>query len=75
MKSDDGVKNSKERRTPNNNSQGTTDMHNNIPLTKEHQLKFGARQGKLSAQNGYSKKQFAILNSDRLEDLYWLPHT
>ena len=50
--------------TRNNNSQGTNGIHNSMPLTREHQLKLGAGQGKPSASNpnGYSKKQLAILN-------------
>ena len=39
-------------------------MHNSIPLTREHQVKLGAGQGKPtpSNPNGYSKKQLTILN-------------
>ena len=50
--------------TRNNNSQGTNGMHNSMPLTREHQVKLGAGQGKPSASNpnGYSKKQLTILN-------------
>ena len=50
--------------TRNNNSQGTNGMHNSMPLTREHQVKLGAGQGKPSPSNpnGYSKKQLTILN-------------
>ena len=50
--------------TRNNNSQGTNGMHNSMPLTREHQLKLGAGQGKPSSNNphGFSKKQLTILN-------------
>ena len=50
--------------TRNNNSQGTNWMHNSMPLTREHQVKLGAGQGKPtpSNPNGYSKKQLTILN-------------
>ena len=50
--------------TRNNNSYGTNEMHNNMPLTREHQFMLGAGQGKpsVSNPNGYSKKQMIILN-------------
>ena len=50
--------------TRNKNSQGTNGMHNNMPLTREHQSKLGAGQAKPSANNPnrYSKKKIAILN-------------
>ena len=37
--------------TRNKNSQGTNGMHNNMPLTREHQSKLRAGQGKPSANN------------------------
>ena len=50
--------------TRNNNSQGTNGMHSSMPLTREHQVKLGAGQGKPTPSNphGYSKKQLHILN-------------
>ena len=50
--------------TRNNYSHGTNGMHNNMPLTREHQFKLGAGRGKPSASNpnGYSKRQIAVLN-------------
>ena len=50
--------------TRNDNSQGTNGMHNNMPLTREHQFKPGAGHGKPSASNpnGYSNRQIAVVN-------------
>ena len=51
--------------TRNHNSIGTINgLHNNMPLTKEHQLKIGAGQSKPTSNNpkGYSKKQITVLN-------------
>ena len=51
-KINNGEKKFKEKRgTRNNNSQGTNGMRNNMPLTREHQLKLRAGQGKPSANN------------------------
>ena len=45
--------------TRNNNSQGTNEMHNSMPLTREHQVKLGAGQGKPSPN--YSGLWLAIM--------------
>ena len=39
-------------------------MHNSMPLTRKHQVKLGAGQGKPSPSNphGFNKKQLTILN-------------
>ena len=50
--------------TSNNNSEDTNGMHNNIPLTKEHQLKLGEGESKPTPGNpkGYSKRQIKVLH-------------
>ena len=42
----------------NNNSKGTNGMHNNIPLTKEHQMVLGDGEAKATPSNprGFSKR-------------------
>ena len=55
--------------TRNNNSKGTNGMHNNMPLTKEHQMELGKGEIKPTPSNprGYSKRQ--IIRGTKLETL------
>ena len=48
----------------NNNSKGTNGMHNNIPLTKEHQMMLGEGEAKPTPSNprGFSKRQLTVLS-------------
>ena len=48
----------------NNNSKGTNGMHNNIPLTKEHQVMLGEGEAKPTPSNprGFSKRQLTVLS-------------
>ena len=48
----------------NNNSKGTNGMHNNIPLTKEHQMMLGEGEVKPTQSNprGFSKRQLTVLS-------------
>ena len=50
--------------TRKNNSKGTNGMHNNMPLTKEHQMEVGKGESKPTPGNpkGYSKRQLTVLN-------------
>ena len=45
--------------TRNNSSKGTNGMHNNMPLTQEHQMELGKGESKPTPGNpkGYSKRQ------------------
>ena len=56
--------------TRNNNSKGTNGMHNNMPLTKEHQMELGKGESKPTPGNpkGYSKRQLTVLNFFRDRD-------
>ena len=47
-----------------NNSKGTNGMHNNIPLTKEHQMVLGEGEAKSTPSNprGFSKRQLNVLS-------------
>ena len=47
-----------------NNSKGTDGMHNNIPLTKEHQMVLGDGEAKATPSNprGFSKRQLNVLS-------------
>ena len=56
--------------TRNNNSKGTNGIHNNMPLTKEHQMELGKGESKPTPGNpkGYSKRQLTILNFFRDRD-------
>ena len=47
-----------------NNSKGTDGMHNNIPLTKEHQMVLGDGEAKATPSNprGFSKRQINVLS-------------
>ena len=46
----------------NNNSKGTNGIHNNIPLTKEHQMVLGDGEAKATPSNprGFSKRQLSV---------------
>ena len=48
----------------NNNSKGTNGMHNNIPLTKEHQMMLGEGEVKPTPSNprGFCKRQLTVLS-------------
>ena len=48
----------------NDNSNGTNGMHNNIPLTKEHQMMLGEGEAKPTPSNprGFSKRQLSVLS-------------
>ena len=48
----------------NNNSSGTNGMHNNVPLTREHQMQLGEPKGKITEKSpkGYSKFQNKLWN-------------
>ena len=50
--------------TRNNNSKGTNGMHNNTPLTKEHQMMLGEGEFKPTPSNprGFSKRQHTVLS-------------
>ena len=52
--------------TRNNNSKETNGMHNNMPLTKEHQMELGKGEIKPTPGNprGYSKRQITVSYSD-----------
>ena len=54
----------------NNNSKGTNGMHNNIPLTKEHQMVLGDGETKATPSNprGFSKRQLSFLSFLRDRD-------
>ena len=54
----------------NNNSKGTNGMHNNTPLTKEHQIVLGDGETKATPSNprGYSKRQLSFLSFLRERD-------
>ena len=47
-----------------NNSKGTNGMHNNIPLTKEHQMMLGEGEVMPTPSNprGFSKRQLTVLS-------------
>ena len=47
-----------------NNSSGTNGMHNNVPLTREHQMQLGEPKGKITEKSpkGYSKFQNKLWN-------------
>ena len=56
--------------TRNNSSKGTNGMHNNMPLTQEHQMELGKGESKPTPGNpkGYSKRQITVLNFFRDRD-------
>ena len=65
--------------TRNNKSKGTNGMHNNMPLTKEHQMELGKGESKPTPGNpkGYSMRQITVLNffrSRKSERSGILPH-
>ena len=54
----------------NNNSKGTNNMHNGMPLTKEHQRVLGEGEAKPTPTNPreYSKRQLSVLSFLREKD-------